>query len=133
VGGVRKKIAAIGSRDCLPTRINRRGEIVGAIEAWGGNRAFLYSRGKLHILGTVGRGASKAWCVNNLGIVAGQEGVRGFIYSRGRKTYLDEQSGEWAPGWMIGVPIGINDKGQMIATAYNPKGDLRAVLLTPDR
>ena len=96
----------------------------------GGNlyprRAFLYSDGVMHDLGTMKYGGdSAAYAINELGQVVGytdtDTGGASFLYANGKMVLLDTLI-DSASGWTITDANGINDLGQIAGRAC--KGDL---------
>jgi probable HAF family extracellular repeat protein len=120
--------------------INDQEQVVGS----SGDHAFLYAQGTLRDLGAFGGKATVASGINNLGqivgnyvIAEGTEGrsFHGWVYLEGQMHDLNELLNPLAQDWTIIDVRGINDAGQIIATALNPgQGNgTFAVVLTPDK
>ena len=74
------------------------------------------------------------WDEGNRGraqIVASGEGVYGYLVVDGEATRLDRLPGIAGTGWHHLEPKGINERGWIAGTAFNPAGQPRAVLLMP--
>lgn len=139
--------------------INAAGQIAGYAQSFGadgsdtGTRAVIWDGGRILELGTLGRqtavdpktftafasGYSSAAGLNMSGQAVGKSlafdadgepvGEHGFLYEDGKIADLNtllEPGGDW----VVEAASGINDAGQIAATATGPKGT-RAVLLTP--
>lgn len=132
--GAMRDLGDLGFSPNGATAINDRGQLTGFMSVPTGFRnrlAFLYHNGRLHIIDerpdTVERWSSGN-AINNHGhIVGASDHLSGFIY-RGRRMESLNALIDPKPGWDIGLPVAINDAGQIAATAYR-KGVSYAVRL----
>ncbi len=142
---------ALGHQISQATAINSAGQIVGFmgdLTQWSSDHAFLYSDGKLQDLGTLGGNASfsQARAINAHGQIVGMsgshpldnnslDGARAFLYSGGHMQDLRKLVGEAnlaAAGFKALLrATGINDRGQIVGTGIDGKGNEIAFLLTP--
>ena len=106
--------------------------------------AFLYAGGTLNDLGAFGGRQTVAYGINNLSqivgdyvISSGTEGqsFHGWVYLEGQLYDLNGLLDPAAQGWTIIGARGVNDAGQIIATAVNPSqgNGTFAVILTPEQ
>ena len=123
--------------------INNKGEVVGysfgrGINGFSSYRAFLYSEGIMHNIGTLEEKDSYAYAINNLGQVVGavqwwgnfgREG-RAFLYSNGIMVYLHDLI-DIESGWRLYEATAINDRGQIVGRGRNASNERRAFLLNP--
>jgi probable HAF family extracellular repeat protein len=120
--------------------VNDLGQVVGssASRLAQGNRGFLYSRGRMVNVGTLGGNTTDAFGINNHGVVVGRSFVpneetaeRGFIYAKGRIVDLNRLVVP-KDGWVIKHAEDINDSFQVLAYACrNGIQDCRTVRLDP--
>jgi probable HAF family extracellular repeat protein len=145
--GVVKDIGTLGGAQSLAWDINDAGQIVGYAEttppaggdeyATGDTHAFLYQRGAMNDLGTLGGLYSSANAINNAGAVVGaaslpgSSGVVAFVYARGKMTDLNTLV-RLPQGWTLASAIDVNDKGQILARACKLE-DCNWARLTPAR
>jgi probable HAF family extracellular repeat protein len=119
--------------------INNAGQIVGfATFASGISHAFLYQDGFMTDLGKLlmPSANSSATAINASGEVIGNyydpttKQAGGFLYDQGKFLKLDDALPPGS-GWQNLAPIAINDLGQIVATASDPSGVRKNLLLTP--
>jgi probable HAF family extracellular repeat protein len=123
--------------------VNNLGDIVGSsgvldnagIEQ---SHAFLYTRGLLRDLGTLGGAFSYAYGVNDFGQIVGWSELadgnssHAFVYLGGQMRDLNDLLSVTTPGWTVTSANGINDRSQIVANALSSDGTiLHAVLLNP--
>ena len=99
--------------------------------------AFLYSRGKVNVLG-VRRGSTAAGHTVST-LVARPWGsfsttvISAFYYGNGRMTDLNTMI-DPAAGWFdLIVATAINDSGWIVGSGHNPSGKRHAFLLRPNK
>jgi probable HAF family extracellular repeat protein len=122
-----------------PTAINASGQVVGNYFDSSGSHAFLYSNGHITDLGTLGGAGSGATSLNDQGQVVGWANVAGapgapsytqpsraFLYENGQMYDLNNLLSKGTPPLDLGLAIGINNMGQILAV-----GDSQVYLLTP--
>ncbi|MBV8142962.1 MAG: DUF3466 family protein, partial [Verrucomicrobia bacterium] len=155
------QIVASSSLDnyCFPTAMNILGQSVGYNVSlyfntsygdffYDGGIAALYTGGKSISLGSLHPAAlaggvpasSAAKGVNNFGIIVGlsetsdypENATAGFIYLNGTMYNLNDLVNTTASGLTITEAQGINDLGQIVATAIDASGSEHAVILTPE-
>lgn len=130
--GVVRNLGTLGGLESRAWDINDAGQIVGYAELRrppGGDEfdyapfhAFLYQRGHMKDLGTLGGTYSAAKAINKDGVVVGETGLAedagrvAFVYARGRMTDLNKLVSLPA-GWTLADAIDINDKDQILAVA----------------
>jgi len=112
--------------------INNQGQVVGeAAFDLGGLRAFLWQRGGIADLGTLGGEWSSAYAINDAGQIAGWAET-----ADGRIVAV-----RWEPGaiWELGtlggatsMAYGINESGQVVGYSANESNDDRAFLFDPE-
>ena len=86
-------------------------------------------------LGTLGGTNSRAWDINDHGVIVGQSQLYGgsldpFIWSSGVMTSLNSLI-DPASGWSLYDARAINNSGQIAVLGYNSRGDVHALLLNP--
>jgi hypothetical protein len=109
--------------------VNNSGDAVGIYDQDIGGSAFLYSNGKFMDLGEGNNSSANA--INDQGVVVGTTGTGAvFIYSNGVSTNLQQEVPSGS-GLTLNNAVGINDNGQVLATATDAAGNQHAVLLTP--
>jgi probable HAF family extracellular repeat protein len=101
------------------------------------SHAFIYNHGAVTDLGTLWSSVSFAEGINDNGEVVGMSYVavdnpHAFLYSEGRMSDLNTLA---VPGSGLTLTYGyaINAKGQIVGTAVNSLGNVRAFLATPYR
>ena len=98
--------------------INNKGQVVGHAPTVDGNRAFLWDKGVISSLGTLGGESSHARALNDVGMVVGQavnasgDGVA-FLWRKGKMTALNSLI-DPASGWFLLEANDINNAGQII-------------------
>jgi len=110
--------------------INDHDQVVGSIGNDRSPEAVLWDKGKLIRLGRLpDETKSAAVAINNRGEIVGTSGhalssvdVRGFVWENGRMADLGDLGGARVS------PKSINDKGQVVGSAVNKKGELRGFL-----
>lgn len=138
-------IAGIKGRDLFGYSISDRGDIAGVSYVANlrpSSRAFICSGGILTQFGPLrGDKYCSAFDINSFGQAVGSSsridlgpGYVGnsstaFVYTDGH--LLDLNALVAVPGWRLIDAVGINDRGQIAATARTPQGFLRAVRLDP--
>jgi probable HAF family extracellular repeat protein len=145
-GGKMTVAAAMKGRDIFGNAINDGGDIAGVsyqAPSRSSSRAFVRSGGIVKQFGPLkGDKHCAARDINSSGQVVGSSDrvdtnasyssrvtSTGFIYTDGR--LLDLNSLVVALGWKITSAAGINDRGQIAATALNSSGVARAIRLDP--
>jgi probable HAF family extracellular repeat protein len=132
--------------------INNAGQAVITCSSPEETRAFLYRRGKMTDLGSLGGFDTVPNAIDEKGQIVGHSKVtttggqptaerrylnpfqerrrdkRAFLYDAGRM--IDLNAVVSAPGWILAEANDINNKGQIVGTGYY-KGESRAFLLTP--
>lgn len=117
--------------------VNNRGQVVGlSSDAAGNVYAYLWTGGPLQNLGTLPGGTfSEAWWNNQYGQILG-DGDRAdgnfvdFLWQNGVMTDLNDLVPAGTP-LLNGSPGGINERGEIAATAFLPDGTSVGFLLTP--
>ena len=114
-----------------PTAINILGQIVGG--------DVLYSQGEVINLGlpkgeTAPQYQSFATGINDLGVIVdyseSSSDARGLVYVKGKWYDLNDLVNATGKGFTITEATGINNVGQIIATALDAAGNQHAVILT---
>jgi probable HAF family extracellular repeat protein len=129
--GVMRDVGTLGGNNSNARDINDAGQITGyssitlRFEEYGYDRdthAFLYERGTMKDLGTLGGTESMGFAINNAGVVVGESLLpenlarAAFVYARGRMTDLNTEV-RLPEGWILVKALDINDKGQILAQA----------------
>jgi len=139
--GAMRSLGTLGGPSSWAADINDNGQVAGTSYIDDETpHAFLYSDGVLNDIGSFGGGFTEARGLNNAGWVVGfstyADDIPGidfssaFVYRDG--TMFDLNAIVERPGvWSILDAYGINDVGQIAATACTQEGDCRAVLLNP--
>jgi probable HAF family extracellular repeat protein len=139
VSWVNRKIVDLGT---LPhgsassaRAINDRGQIVGFSDSPDGIHAFLYARGAMRDLGTLGNDPSEASGINNRGEVVGASNVTGskrhaFLWRRGRMIDLNGSLPKGSE-WILLDAFSINDRGRIACSASRKGEGIHLLLLTP--
>jgi len=113
------------------------GAVVGAsTDAAGNSRAFLYSGGVMHDLGSFGGDYGEARAIDAAGVVVGYSSFveygfsHAFEYADGSLIDLNDVTGGLGIQVLMDA-VGINDAGQIVANSCNEFGYCAPVLLTP--
>jgi probable HAF family extracellular repeat protein len=122
-------LPTLGGSSMVPTAINNLGQVTGYGSNSAGNSAsWLWSNGTMTTLTTTTSAASPTLypaAMNDSGVIVGLDN----IYSNGT---LQDVTNVFPP-YQIDYLIGINDNGQIIATAFDTAvGQYHALLLTPN-
>ena len=125
-GGKLVDIGDLGGGSAAAYAINDAGQVVGhSWTASGEIHPFLYSKGKMTDLGTLGSTGSGWWNsaqgVNNSGAVVGTSydahgNFFGFVWSQGTMTKMGTLGGLWSQAYAI------NNKGLITGSAYTRNG-----------
>lgn len=128
--GTLEDLGTLGGGASVANGINDRGEVVGmASDAHGAPGAFLFD-GTLRALPAAGDSA--AIDINNRAeIIGSAEGSFGYIVVNDAMTRLDALPEVRAKGLHRVEPKAINNRGWIVGTAVNARGDTRAVLFVP--
>jgi probable HAF family extracellular repeat protein len=144
--GVVTDLGTLGGFSSQANDINDAGQIAGNSETatppgtdafhTGPTHAFLYQRGTMKDLGTLGGTVSRGLAINNGGIVVGESYLPGnvaqvaFVYAHGKMTDLNTQV-RLPEGWTLVAARDVNDQGQILARACNLDDCSYWVRLTP--
>jgi probable HAF family extracellular repeat protein len=129
-----------GFRNGFPSSVNDAHEAVGwsnstlnPVDSLSITHATLFRRDRAVDLGTLGGLRSRAYAINNNGVVVGVSDVSdkrqmGFAYSNGKMTELQALG-----GWGTSFAFDVNDEGVVVGAAevktkHHPKGVFHAVL-----
>lgn len=119
--------------------VNDKEQVVGSAHDFSrqDSRGFLYSGGEMIDIGTLGGNMATPTDINNEGSIVGfsftgENETRGFLYRDGEMVDLNTLVVD-PEGWLIGSASGINDRGQISASACRGGTDCRAVVLNPVR
>jgi probable HAF family extracellular repeat protein len=135
--GVKQTLAAPGWHGIGASRLNNAGDIVGSATRDGGaTHAFLYSRGVMRDIDTLGNDYSSALDTNERGQVVGQM-IRtfggpngGFLYENGQMRDLSNII-TGMEGRILDHAFAINNKGQILGYACSNTLGCENVLLEP--
>jgi probable HAF family extracellular repeat protein len=119
-----------GGTESFAYGINDRGQVVGSSQtASGENHAFLWDKGVMRDLGTLG-GTSFPFDINNRRQVVGssqtaseEELLHAFLWDKGEMTDLGT-----LPGGIQSVAFSINGSGQVVGHSWTASGEIHAVL-----
>jgi probable HAF family extracellular repeat protein len=144
--GMVTDLGTLGGFSSQANDINDAGQIAGNSETatapgidqfhTGPTHAFLYERGTMKDLGTLGGMVSRGLAINNGGIVVGESYLPGnlaqaaFVYAHGKMTDLNTQV-RLPAGWTLVAARDVNDKGQILARVCNPEDCSYWARLTP--
>jgi probable HAF family extracellular repeat protein len=116
-------------KDCVAAAINGSGQIAGGCgDARGRQHAFVWDKGTLTYLGTLGGHDSGASLINDRGQIAGTSltakpaHVHGFLWQHGRMTDLGTLGGK------TNRPRALNDRGQVVGESERSDGAVHAFL-----
>ena len=115
--------------------VNDRGQIAGFADTPEGIHAFLYTRGVMQDLGTLGGEPSAASGVNNRGEVVGASNLsstrrHAFLWRQGHMIDLNTVMLK-SSKWVLLDAFSINDRGQIACAASRDGGPTHLLLLTP--
>jgi len=118
--------------------LNNRGQVTGALCLPGcaGYVAYVKTRGRVRVLGTLGGFASVGFGINDRGVVVGQADTAERYPSGDFKSaaFIADDDGLRSlppvPGYENSQAFGINDRGDIVGFAYNLDPDTGAVLPT---
>jgi probable HAF family extracellular repeat protein len=122
----------------VATWVNESGEIVGADDFFSGGSSILWKNGKMIDLGKLpGDCSSEALAINASGQIIGNsspdcnsDGV-GVIWNDGGAPINLNALVTPASSIDVTFPVYINDRGEIVAHAVLPNGDVHAVVLVP--
>jgi probable HAF family extracellular repeat protein len=122
------------------TGVNILGQVVGYSATTNGNTyGVLYSQGEIINLGlpkgeTAPQFSSFATGINDFGVIVGysksSSDARGLVYVKGQWYDLNDRVNATGKGFTITEAIGINNRGQIVATALDRAGNQHAIILT---
>jgi probable HAF family extracellular repeat protein len=127
--GAMQDLGTLGGISSNGWALNDLGQVVGDSTLTTGERhPFLYENGVMQDLGTLGGHAAQAFDINDAGMVVGLSYLSGnfttpvgFLYYDGSMRNLNDLS-TLDVGWIITQATGINESGQIAATAcLNPQ------------
>jgi probable HAF family extracellular repeat protein len=129
-------LGTLGGTSSNAVGINLSGEVVGSSQTTSGfSNAFVWNSGTFSDLGTLGGNQSYGEAINDSGMVvgyswtAGNTITHGFVYSNGVMVDLNSIL-SLGSEWTVTGAYGINDAGQILATA-DYAGEDYAVELNP--
>ena len=129
-------LGTLGGPDSFAYFVGDNGLVVGAsTTADGATHGFAYRGGAISDLGTLGGPGSDAVRANAHGQIVGWSDTaagaqHAFLYRDHMMIDLNSLV-DAALGWVLVMPTGINDSGQIVGNGTAPDGAGRAFLLTP--
>jgi probable HAF family extracellular repeat protein len=115
-GWVFRDLGTSSGLDTKAIGINDRGQVVGNAGEYR-TRSFLWEKGRMRSLGSLGSGLSTALAINDRGQVVGGSAIRSgqshaFLWEQGRMTELGTLAGE-----VSSTAAAINERGDVIGTS----------------
>jgi probable HAF family extracellular repeat protein len=137
-GGSMIDLGTLGGTESSAVRINNHGLIIGTSTTSSGEQhAFLYADGKMLDLGTLGGTNSEAQGLNDAGVIVGRAATaaagatRAFIKYPGKAMQALDSLVRLPAGWMLFSATAINNRGSIVALAYNTPGFTFTYLIKP--
>jgi probable HAF family extracellular repeat protein len=139
-GSTMNDLGTLGGHTSTGLGINGSGQVAGWSFLADNNtqHAFLYDGSSMIDLGAMGGIVSQAYGLNDLAQVVGEVELRagvvhGFLYSNSAVQDLNNLLDSSGAGWTVEIAQGINNSGEIAATAINSAGNAHAVVLNPVR
>jgi probable HAF family extracellular repeat protein len=124
-------LPSLGGTASAAYSINEQGDVVGdsATEGNSKEHAFLYRKGALRDLGTLGGDTSYATAINNNGSIVGYSNKHAFVYVNDKMHDLNDLIPP-NTDWVLHQALSINSRGQITGWGY-VADKFRGFLLTP--
>ena len=124
-------------KSSMARAINDKDQIVGYAYAGDDIHAFLYDKGKLTDLGTLGNEPAVANGINNLCEIVGsskadRKGLHAFLWKNGKMLDLNKLIPA-ATGLLLREAYSINDAGKIVCLGSDKTGHFYCVLLSPNK